>query len=131
MATAVEEIVRLGSPVNLMRRTATQDTVLGGVQIAEGDKLAMMYSAANRDPRVFEDPLRFDVLRDPNRHLGFGGPGPHYCLGAHFARREISVMYRELFRRLPDIYAVGPPNVLQSNFIHGIKHLPVQFTPTS
>ena len=129
MATAVEEIVRLASPVNLMRRTATQDTVLGGVEIAEGDKLAMFYSAANRDPRVFDDPLRFDVLRDPNRHLGFGGPGPHFCLGAHLARREISVMYRELFRRLPDIEASGPPDILQSNFIHGIKHLPVEFTP--
>ena len=129
MATAVEEIVRLASPVNLMRRTATRDTVLGGVEIAEGDKLAMFYSAANRDPRIFDDPLRFNVLRDPNRHLGFGGPGPHFCLGAHLARREISVMYGELFRRLPDIEASGPPDILQSNFIHGIKHLPVEFTP--
>ena len=130
-STAVEEIVRLASPVNLMRRTATRDTVLGGVEIAEGDKLAMFYSAANRDPRVFDDPLRFDVLRDPNRHLGFGGPGPHFCLGAHLARREIAVMYRELFRRLPDIEAAGPPDILQSNFIHGIKHLPVEFTPVA
>lgn len=129
--TAVEEIVRLGSPVTYMRRTATRDTELGGVSIAAGDKLAMFYLAANRDPSVFEDPLKFDVLRDPNRHLGFGGPGPHFCLGAHLARREIGVMFRELFRRLPDIEASGPPDLLQSNFIHGIKHLPATFTPSS
>ena len=122
--TAVEEIVRLASPVTYMRRTATQDTVLGGVDIAAGDKLAMFYLAANRDERHFPDPHRFDVRRTPNRHIGYGGPGPHYCLGAHLARREIGVMFRELFRRLPDIAASGPPDVLQSNFIHGIKHLP-------
>lgn len=127
--TAVEEIVRLASPVNLMRRTATRDTTLGGVAIAEGDKLAMFYGAANRDETLFPDPLRFDVRRDPNRHIGFGGPGPHFCLGAHLARREIGIMFTELFRRLPDIEAAGEPDVLQSNFIHGIKHLPASFTP--
>ncbi len=127
--TAVEEIVRLASPVTYMRRTATADTVLGGVDIAEGDKLAMFYLAANRNETHFDDPLKFDVLRDPNRHIGFGGPGPHFCLGAHLARRQIGVMYRELFERVPDIVASGPPDVLQSNFIHGIKHLPATFTP--
>ncbi len=127
--TAVEEIVRLASPVNLMRRTATRDTTLGGVDIAEGDKLAMFYGAANRDETMFADPLRFDVRRDPNRHIGFGGPGPHFCLGAHLARREIGIMFTELFRRLPDIEASGPPDLLQSNFIHGIKRLPATFTP--
>lgn len=127
--TAVEEIVRLASPVTLMRRTATRDTELGGVPIAAGDKLAMFYLAANRDEMVFPDPLRFDVARDPNRHIGFGGPGPHFCLGAHLARREIGVMFRELFSRLPDIEASGPPDLLQSSFIHGIKHLPAHFTP--
>jgi cytochrome P450 len=127
--TAVEEIVRLASPVTLMRRTATRDTTLGGVDIAEGDKLAMFYLAANRDEDLFADPLQFKVTRDPNRHIGFGGPGPHYCLGAHLARREIGVMFTELFRRLPDIEATAMPDVLQSNFIHGIKHLPVEFTP--
>lgn len=128
-STAVEEIVRLASPVNLMRRTATTDTTLGGIDIAEGDKLAMFYSAANRDEVMFENPLRFDVRRDPNRHIGFGGPGPHFCLGAHLARREIGIMFTELFRRLPDIEASGEPDLLQSNFIHGIKHLSATFTP--
>lgn len=128
--TAVEEIVRLASPVSYMRRTATQDTTLGGVDIAEGDKLAMFYIAANRDEELFPDPLRFDVTRDPNRHIGFGGPGPHFCLGAHLARRQIAVMYTELLTRIPDIEASGPPDVLQSAFIHGIKHLPVAFTPS-
>lgn len=127
--TAIEEIVRLASPVTFMRRTATADTTLGGVDIAEGDKLAMFYLAANRDETYFPNPLAFDVQRDPNRHIGFGGPGPHFCLGAHLARREIAVMFRELFERLPDIAASGPPDVLQSNFIHGIKHLPAEFTP--
>jgi cytochrome P450 len=127
--TAVEEIVRLASPVTLMRRTATRDTMLGGVDIAEGDKLAMFYLAANRDDEMFVDPLQFKVTRSPNRHIGFGGPGPHFCLGAHLARREIGVMFTELFRRLPDIEATAMPDVLQSSMIHGIKHLPVKFTP--
>jgi len=127
--TAVDEIVRLASPVSFMRRTATKDTTLGGVDVAEGDKLAMYYLAANRDEVLFQDPLRFDVGRTPNRHIGFGGPGPHFCLGAHLARREITVMFRELFARLPDIHASGAPAVLQSNFIHGIKHLPATFSP--
>jgi cytochrome P450 len=128
-ATAVEEIVRLASPVTYMRRTATQDTTLGGVDIAEGDKLAMFYLAANRDEKLFPDPLKFDVMRDPNRHIGFGGPGPHFCLGAHLARRQIRIMFEQLFTRLPDIEASGPPDVLLSNFIHGVKHLPATFTP--
>ncbi len=127
--TAIEEIVRLASPVTYMRRTATADTELGGADIKAGDKLAMFYLAANRNENHFADPLKFDVLREPNKHIGFGGPGPHFCLGAHLARREIGVMFRELFERLPDIEASGPPDVLQSNFIHGIKHLPATFTP--
>lgn len=127
--TAVEEVVRIASPVSYMRRTATADTTLGGTQISEGDKLAMFYVAANRDEAHFTDPLKFDVRRDPNRHLGFGGPGPHFCLGAHLARREIGVMFQKLFEHLPDIEASGPPDLLESSFIHGIKHLPATFTP--
>ena len=127
--TAVEEIVRMASPVTYMRRTATQDTELGGQAIAAGDKVCMFYLAANRDPLLFEDPHRFDVKRDPNPHVGFGGPGPHFCLGAHLARREITVMFRELFTRLPDIHTTGEPALLRSSFIHGIKHLPASFTP--
>jgi cytochrome P450 len=126
---AIEEIVRLASPVTYMRRTALEDTELGGASIAAGDKVSMFYLAANRDEDHFVDPYRFDVRRDPNNHVGFGGPGPHFCLGAHLARREIFVMFRELFERLPDIEASGEPDPLESSFIHGVKHLPATFTP--
>ena len=128
--TAVEEIVRIASPVTYMRRTALCDTVLEGTRIDEGDQVVMNYLCANRDESVFDDPLAFDVRRDPNPHVGYGGPGPHYCLGAHLARREIKVMFRELFTRIGDIHATGRPDLLASAFIHGIKHLPTQFTPT-
>ena len=128
--SAIDEIVRLASPVSYMRRTVTQDTMLAGQEVSEGDKVAMFYLAANRDPAVFDDPYRFDVRRSPNPQCGFGGPGPHFCLGAHLARREITVMFRELFERLPDIAAVGEPDPLQSSFIHGVKHLEAEFTPT-
>lgn len=127
--TAVEEIVRMASPVTYMRRTALQDTEIGGVPIAEGEKIAMCYFAANRDEGVFDDPYKFDLARDPNPHVAFGGPGPHFCLGAHLARRQIKVMYRELFDTLPDIHATGEPDVLASSFIHGVKHLDAEFTP--
>jgi len=100
-------------------------------RIDEGDQVVMHYLCANRDETVFDDPLKFDVLRDPNSHVGYGGPGPHYCLGAHLARREIKVMFRELFTRIGDIEATGEPELLSSAFIHGIKHLPAKFTPTN
>jgi cytochrome P450 len=127
--TAVEEIVRLASPVIFMRRTLASDAVLGGQQMRAGDKVVLFYWAANRDPAHFTDPDRFDVRRSPNPHVGFGGPGPHFCLGAHLARREMSVMFRELLTRVPDIHATAPPERLQSMFINGIKRLPVAFTP--
>ncbi len=127
--TAVEEIVRMASPVTFMRRTATRDTTVGDQAIAAGDKVCMFYLAANRDPAAFASPHHFDVRRDPNPHVGFGGPGPHFCLGAHLARREILVMFRELFNRLPDIHATADPALLRSSFIHGVKHLPAAFTP--
>jgi cytochrome P450 len=132
--TAVEEIVRAASPVVFMRRTATRDVTISGHDFREGDKVVLFYGAANRDPRVFEDPERFDVRRDPNPHLGFGGPGPHFCLGAHLARRELSVVFRQLLTRLPDIEVAGAPVPLQAlgiPLVGGIKHLPVRFTPTS
>jgi methyl-branched lipid omega-hydroxylase len=132
--TAVEEIVRAASPVVFMRRTATRDVSLSGHDFKEGDKVVLFYGAANRDPRVFAEPERFDVRRDPNPHLGFGGPGPHFCLGAHLARRELSVVFRQLLRRLPDIEVAGDPVPLQSlgiPLVGGIKHLPVRFTPTA
>jgi cytochrome P450 len=127
--TAVEEIVRWATPVIHFRRTATRDTELGGQKIREGAKVVMWYSSANRDEAVFEQPYRFDVRRAPNEHVGFGGPGPHHCLGAHLARREMRVIFRELFERLPDLEVTGPPERLASNFIHGLKHMPCAFTP--
>ncbi|MCD9624006.1 cytochrome P450 [Rhabdothermincola salaria] len=127
--TAIEEIVRYASPVIWMRRTVTRDHELSGHQFHEGDKVLMFYGSANRDDAVFDDPDRFDVRRDPNPHVGFGGPGPHFCLGAHLARREIGLVFRELFRQLPDLELAGPPEQLRSSFINGIKHLPVRFTP--
>jgi len=122
--TAVEEIVRWASPVIYMRRTVTQDTVYDGHQFKEGDKLLLFYNSGNRDEDVFDDPFTFDIRRDPNPHVGFGGPGPHFCLGAHLARREITVMWRELLSRVPNIRATGEPDRLLSSFINGVKHLP-------
>ncbi len=127
-ATAVDEVVRWASPVIWMRRTVNQDTELSGTQLHDGDKVLLFYNSANRDSAVFEDPDRFDVLRDPNPHLGFGAAGPHFCLGAHLARREIKVIFRELFRRLPDIAATDEPDRLRSSFVNGIKHLPCAYT---
>jgi cytochrome P450 len=128
--SAVEEIVRWATPVIHFRRTVTQDGArLGDQELNAGDKVVLWYASANRDDAVFEDPYRFDLRRTPNDHLGFGGPGPHFCLGAHLARREITVMFRELFKRVPDIEAAGEPVRLQSNFINGIKHLPARWTP--
>ena len=121
--TAIEEIVRLASPVTYMRRTLLSDYTMGGVDMKEGDKVMLTYLAANRDPEVFNDPLRFDVRRDPNPHVGFGGRGPHFCLGAHLARNEMTVMFRELFKRVPTLHVSGEPQLLESNFIHGIKHM--------
>ncbi|TDE35820.1 cytochrome P450 [Nonomuraea mesophila] len=123
---AVEEIVRLASPVNFMRRKVTRDHEMNGHLYREGEKAVLFYWAANRDEDVFADPLRFDITRDPNPHVGFGGPGPHFCLGAHLARREITVMFRELLRRVPQIEG-GKPDRLHSSFINGIKHMECAF----
>lgn len=130
-ATAVDEIVRWATPVIWMRRTVAEETVLSGDKMHPGDKVLLMYASANRDEDVFSDPYRFDLARDPNPHVGFGAAGPHFCLGAHLARREILVMFRELFKRLPDIAASGEPDRLRSAFINGIKHLPCAFTPAN
>ena len=122
--TAVEEIVRWASPVIWMRRRATCDTTLGGHPIKENDKLLLFYNSANRDEDVFADPYTFSIGRTPNEHVGFGAPGPHFCLGAHLARREITVMWRELLHRVPDLAATAEPDRLRSSFVNGIKHLP-------
>jgi cytochrome P450 len=127
IATAVEEIVRYTSPVIWMRRSVISDAVINGHQFRVGDKTALIYWSANRDESVFADPLRFDITRSPNPHVGFGGAGPHFCLGAHLARREITAMLRELLLRVPSVRAAGEPDRLLSNFINGIKHLPCEF----
>jgi cytochrome P450 len=128
-ATGVDEIVRWGTPVIWMRRTVAEHTTLGEEELHPGDKLVLYYNSANRDEDVFDDPYHFDVRRSPNPHLGFGAPGPHFCLGAHLARQEIMVMFRQLLARLPDIAASGEPDRLRSSFINGIKHLECTFTP--
>ncbi len=122
---AVEEIVRYASPVLFMRRTLTRDYAMNGQDYRAGDKVVLFYYSANRDEAVFADPDCFDITRAPNPHVGFGAAGPHYCLGAHLARRELNVMLRELLTRVPDITA-GEPDRLLSSFINGIKRLPCQ-----
>jgi cytochrome P450 len=119
-----------------MRRTVTRD----GVTLTDargevthtfnaGDKVVVWYPAANRDPVVFEEPELFDIARKPNNHIAFGGPGPHFCLGAHLARLELNVAFRMLYARYPDITAAGEPIMLRSNFVNGIKHLKATYTP--
>ena len=124
---ATEEIVRWASPVMYFRRNVTRDTVLRGQEIKEGDKVAMYYVSANRDEDVFDRPFEFDILRDPNEHVGFGGGGPHHCLGANLARMEIRVLLEEMAKRVPSIEQVAPEQPLRSNFIAGIKHLQVKY----
>jgi cholest-4-en-3-one 26-monooxygenase len=129
MPTAVDEILRWGSPVLHFRRTATADTEIRGREIKAGDKVVMWHISANRDEEVFSDPFTFDITRSPNPHVAFGGGGPHYCLGANLARMELRLILTELLERLPDLELAGEPQYLVSNFIGGIKHLPVTWTP--
>ena len=129
--TAVEEMLRWGSSIHNFRRTATRETPLRGVPIAAGDKVVLYYAAANRDEEVFADPHRFDVGRTPNDHVTFGGGGVHFCLGASLARAEIRATMRQLVERLPDLELAGTPNRLHSDFVNGIKTMPVRFTPTA
>jgi cytochrome P450 len=122
--TAVEELIRYVSPVHQFRRTATRDVVLGDQYVRAGDKVVMWFSAANRDPSVFSDPHRLDLLRRPNPHVAFG-IGPHFCLGAHLARLEAAEMLRQLLVHTPNM-TIGEPTRVASNFINGIGRLPVQ-----
>ena len=126
--TAVEEMLRWVTPVMQFRRTATRDAEIGGRPIAEGEKVVVYYSSANRDEDVFPGGDGFDVGRSPNDHITFGGGGPHFCLGANLARLEIRLMFEELLRRLPEVELNGPVRRLRSNFINGIKEMPVRFT---
>ena len=125
---AVEEMLRWGTPVNNFRRTATGDVELHGVTISEGDAVVMFYASANRDETVFPDPFTFDITRDPNPHLTFGGGGPHFCLGANLARMEMRIVFEELLDRVDNVELAGEVRKLRSNFIHGIKQLPVRLT---
>ena len=124
MPGAVEEIVRHASPVIHFRRTVTRDGAqLGDTVFNEGDKVVLFYGSGNRDDAVFDDPYAFDITRDNRNQIGFGGPGPHFCLGAHLARRQINVLFKELLSQMPGIHAVGDPDRLRSSFINGVKHL--------
>ncbi|MEQ8841940.1 MAG: cytochrome P450 [Acidimicrobiales bacterium] len=128
--TMVDEVVRWATPVLNFRRQAMQDYEIGGVQIKENDKIVMWHIAANRDPRAFDDPWTFDITRSPNDHVGFGGGGPHFCLGSNLAKMEIALMFKGIAERLPDIHLDGEVSYLRSNFIGGVKSMPVAFTPT-
>jgi cholest-4-en-3-one 26-monooxygenase len=131
LPTAVDEMLRFVTPVMNFRRTAMVDTELGGTAIAAGDKVVFFHASANRDEDIFTDPDTFDIGRDPNPHIAFGGGGPHFCLGTNLARMEIRVMYEHLLDRMPDIRQDGEVQRLQSQFINGVKHIPVAFTPSA
>ena len=131
LPSAVEEMLRFVTPVMNFRRTAMVDTELSGTTIREGDKVVFYHASGNRDEEIFDNPDLFDVGRDPNPHIAFGGGGPHFCLGANLARMEIRVMFEHLLDRLPDIHQAGDVQRLQSRFINGVKHLPVAFTPSA
>lgn len=126
--SAVEEVVRWSSPLIHMRRTATQDVKLRDAEIKAGEKVVLWYCSGNRDEEYWGNPYDFDIMREPNRHQGFGGGGPHYCLGAALARQMLKALLTEIYTRIPDIEA-GEPDFLVANFIHGIKRLPVEWTP--
>ena len=124
-ATATDECLRWGTSIHNFRRTVTTDTEIRGVPVAEGDKVVMYYLSANRDEDAFADPYRFDVGRTPNDHVTFGGGGVHYCLGASLARAEIGALMRQVVERLPDIELAAEPRRLRSDFVNGIKHMPI------
>lgn len=129
LETMAEEVIRWATPVMQFQRTATADTEIAGQRIAAGERVAIYYSSANRDPEVFDDPYAFDIARDPNPQIAFGGGGPHFCLGANLARLEIQVMFDLLAERIPNIELAGEPRRLRSMFINGIKSIPVRYRP--
>lgn len=128
---AVEELIRWVSPVKHFRRTATRDVEVGGQLIREGDKVVMWYNSANRDETVFSNPNSLVFNREQNPHVGFGGGGPHFCLGAVLARKEATLFLRRLFQIVPDIQVSGDAVFAQSNFVNAVTSLPVTFTPTN
>ena len=131
LPSAIEEMLRYVTPVMHFRRQASMDWTIGDQKIAEGDKVVFWHTSANRDETVFENPNAFDIGRTPNNHMAFGGGGPHFCLGANLARMEIRVMFDRLLDRMPDIHLDGDVQRLRSNFINGVKHIPVAFAPSA
>jgi cytochrome P450 len=127
--TGFEELARWVTPVRYMRRTASVDCEVGGQQIASGDKVVMWYGSANRDETKFENADKFDVRRDPNPHLAFGGGGRHTCLGSHFARMELPLLFAEVFKNLGNIELAGEPHLLPARFVNGLASLPIRFKP--
>jgi cholest-4-en-3-one 26-monooxygenase len=125
--TAVDEIVRWATPVHCFQRTALVDSEIGGVTVRAGQRVGLFYSSANYDEDVFENPFTFDILRDPNPHLGFGGNGAHYCIGANLARMEIKLIFNEIANQIPDISKLGEPQRLRSGWINGVKDLQVAY----
>jgi cholest-4-en-3-one 26-monooxygenase len=130
-ATAADEIVRWATPVTSFQRTALQDTELAGVRIRKGQRVVMMYRSANFDEEVFENPFSFDVLRDPNPHVGFGGTGAHYCIGTNLARMTIDLMFNAIADAMPDLVSLAEPERLRSGWLNGIKHWQVDYTGAS
>jgi cytochrome P450 len=132
MRSATEEIIRWSSPVSYFRRTVTQDTELGGVALAAGDRVSLWYPSGNRDSAVFANPFRFDITRKNNDHVAFGGGGPHFCLGAHLARREITILFEELLARVKSVELLGEPvhsvQGIASPIVVSLKDLPVALT---
>jgi cytochrome P450 len=125
---AVDEIVRVASPIRQFRRRVTEDRVWRGYPLRAEDRVVLFYVSANADETVFADPETFDITRSPNPHVGFGGTGPHYCLGAHLARQEMAALYRELLIRLPDVRTVGEPEYAASSFDNRVRRMPFTFT---
>jgi cholest-4-en-3-one 26-monooxygenase len=126
-ATAVDEIIRWATPVTAFQRTARADVTLGGQQIKTGQRVGLFYRSANFDEEVFGHPGRFDIRRDPNPHLGFGGGGAHYCLGANLARLEIDLIFNAIAGAMPSIRKAGEAQRLRSGWLNGIKRLPVTY----
>ena len=130
-STTADEVVRWGTPVQMFQRTATEDTEVGGQAIAAGQRVGLLYGSANYDETVFDEPNRFDIFRDPNPHVGFGGGGVHFCPGSHLAKLEIDLMFNAIADHMPDLTAVGRPERLRSGWLNGIKHWQVDYHATA
>lgn len=130
-ATAADEIIRWATPVSAFQRTALEDTELAGVKIKKGERVVMSYRSANFDDEVFDSPHQFNILRDPNPHVGFGGTGAHYCIGANLARMTINLIFNAVADAMPDLKPIGEPERLMSGWLNGIKHWQVDYTGAS